>query len=104
EVGIADLPEFLQPDPNPVDAINLDLPPNGIQFCGLEKEVLLRALEQSDWNHSRAARYLGMSRKTLVYRTQKYGLLRPSPLLVPDRSNVVEMSSRPELCKPPRTG
>jgi len=105
EVGVADLPDFLQPDPNPVEAIQLDLPPNGICFGGLEKEVLLRALEQSNWNQSTAARYLGMSRKTFVYRMRKYNLLRPSPkLVVRDRSNVVEMSSRSNLCKSPRTG
>jgi Response regulator containing CheY-like receiver, AAA-type ATPase, and DNA-binding domains len=76
EVGVADLPEFLQPDPNPVEVIRLDLPPNGICFGGLEKEVLLRALEQSNWNQSMAARYLGMSRKTLAYRVLKYNLLK----------------------------
>jgi len=105
EVGIADLPEFLQPDPNPVEAINLDLPPSGICFGGLEKEVLLRALEQSNWNQSLAARYLGMSRKTLIYRMHKHNLLRPLPLIVVrDHSNVVEMSSRSNLCKSPRIG
>jgi len=105
EVGIADLPDFLQPDPNPVDAIQLDFPPNGICFGGLEKEMLLRALGQSNWNQSMAARYLGMSRKTLVYRMRKYNLLRPSPMIVlRDRSNVVEMSSRSNVCKSPRIG
>ena len=105
EVGIPDLPEFLQPDPNPVEAINLDLPPNGICFGGLEREVLLRALEQSNWNQSMAARYLGMSRKTLVYRMHKHNLLRPSGLsVVPDRSNLVEMSSRPGIFESPRIG
>ena len=59
---------FCSLNPNPVEAIKLDLPPNGICFGGLEQEVLLRALEQSNWNQSMAARYLGMSRKTLVYR------------------------------------
>lgn len=96
EVGVADLPEFLQSDPNPIDVINLDLPPNGICFGGLEKEVLLRALQQCNWNQSMAARYLGMSRKTLVYRMHKHHLLKESFLsIVPDHSNVVEMSSRP---------
>ena len=105
EVGIADLPEFLQPDPNPVEAINLDLPPNGICFGGLEKEVLLRALEQSNWNQSMAARYLGMSRKTLVYRMHKHNLFRRSPLsIMPDRSNVVEMGARSNVYKSPRIG
>ena len=76
EVGIGDLPHFLQAEPNPVEAIRLDLPPNGICFGGLEKEVLLRALQQSNGNQSMAARLLGMSRKTLVYRVQKHDLHR----------------------------
>jgi two-component system NtrC family response regulator len=75
-VHVADLPDFLQPDPNPLEAINFDLPPNGICFGGLEKEVLLRALEQCKWNQSMAARYLRMSRKTLVYRMHKYDLFK----------------------------
>jgi len=79
-ITVADLPEFLQPEPNPIEAINLDLPPTGICFGGLEKEVLLRALEQCNWNQSMAARYLGMSRKTLVYRVHKYDLLKFAPL------------------------
>ena len=91
EVGIADLPQFLHPDPDPVEAIRLDLPPNGICFGDLEQEVLLRALEQSNWNQSKAARLLGMSRKTLSYRVQKYHLLRRAPLTVV-HSNVLNIS------------
>lgn len=79
-VRVADLPDFLQPEPTAVKAVNLDLPPNGICFGVLEKEVLLRALQQCDWNQSMAARYLGMSRKTLVYRMHKYDLLKYAPL------------------------
>ena len=104
EVGIGDLPDFLQSDPNPVEAISLDLPPSGICFGGLEKEVLFRALEQSKWNQSMAARYLGMSRKTLAYRMHKHNLIRPSHLfVVRNHSNVVEMS-RTSVCKSPRIG
>ena len=99
EIGVADLPQFLQSDPNPVEAIRLDLPPNGIRFGGLEKEVLLRALEQNNWNQSMAARYLSMSRKTLAYRMKKHNLLGRAPLsIVRDQSNVVEMSSRTKVC------
>jgi two-component system NtrC family response regulator len=75
DVGVADLPEFLQPEPSPVEAINLDLPPSGISLGGIEKDVLLRTLQQFDWNQSKAARYLGLTRKTLAYRAQKYELL-----------------------------
>jgi len=84
------LPEFLRPEPSPVDAINLDLPPNGICFGGLEKEVLLRTLQQFDWNQSKAARYLGLTRKTLAYRAQKYDLLRKMGSMVRDDANVSE--------------
>ena len=73
---LQDLPEFLQPRPDPVETINLELPPSGICFGGLEKEVLLQALQQCNWNQSQAARYLRMSRKTLIYRIQKYDLLK----------------------------
>ena len=93
EIGVADLPQFLQLEPDPIEAIRLDLPPNGICYDGLEQEVLFRALEQSNWNQSKAARYLGMSRKTFAYRVQKYNLPRCAPLtVVRDHSNVVEMS------------
>lgn len=89
-VHVSDLPNSLQPVPNPVEAINLDLPPNGISFGGLEKEVLLRALEQCKWNQSMAARYLRISRKTLVYRMHKYDLLKYAQLRTEtERANVM---------------
>ena len=95
EVAIADLPEFLQPEPNPVEAINLDLPPSGICMRGLEKEVLLRALQQCNWNQSMAARHLGLSRKTLAYRVHKHKLLEHAPIRTAGRqSNVVEMTRK----------
>src|SRR5262249_17316679 len=100
EVGIADLPEFLQLEPNPVEAINLDLPPNGIRLADLEREVLLRALQHCNWNQSMAARRLGLSRKTLNYRVQKHKLLKDAPLkIVGDPSNVVEINSRLKMCR-----
>jgi DNA-binding NtrC family response regulator len=42
----------------------------------VEKELLLRALKKFDWNQSQAAKYLDLSRKTLIYRMEKYGLAR----------------------------
>ncbi|HTT24148.1 MAG TPA: sigma-54 dependent transcriptional regulator [Candidatus Sulfotelmatobacter sp.] len=84
EVGLADLPAFLQSEPARLEIINLnlDLPPNGISLGGIEKEVLLRALEKSDWNQSQAARYLGISRKTFIYRMHKHNLVERKPLCV----------------------
>jgi transcriptional regulator with AAA-type ATPase domain/tetratricopeptide (TPR) repeat protein/class 3 adenylate cyclase len=40
----------------------------------VEREHLLRALQQTNWNISRAAAFLGISRNTLRYRIEKHGL------------------------------
>jgi len=103
EIHLADLPPFLQSDPAPLQVINLDLPPQGISLGGIEKEVLLRALQKCNWNQSQAGRYLGVSRKTLIYRMHKYNLIERKALCVtPGRSTATEMawtrndSSQPE--------
>jgi DNA-binding NtrC family response regulator len=83
EVDVNDLPSFLQHQPASLEAILLDLPSTGISLSRLEKDVLSRALEKSNWNQSQAARYLGLSRKTLIYRMRKFGLAGPKPLDVP---------------------
>jgi DNA-binding NtrC family response regulator/tetratricopeptide (TPR) repeat protein len=41
---------------------------------GAERERLVDALRETDWNISRAATRLGLSRNTLRYRLEKYGL------------------------------
>jgi DNA-binding NtrC family response regulator len=83
EVDVNDLPSFLQHQPASLEAILLDLPSTGISLSRLEKDVLSRALVKSNWNQSQAARYLGLSRKTLIYRMRKFGLAGPKPLDVP---------------------
>jgi len=42
-----------------------------------EKALVLKALEDSNWNQSAAARSLGLSRDNLRYRMKKYGLSKP---------------------------
>ena len=70
EVGIADLPHFLQSEPNPVEAIRLHFPPNGICFGGLEREVLLQALQQSNWEPVNGRASPCMSLETLNLSTE----------------------------------
>ena len=74
EVRLEDLPEHLRRERPALDAINLELPPHGISLEGVERELILRALEKSNWNQTKAAQYLDISRKVLIYRMEKFGL------------------------------
>jgi DNA-binding NtrC family response regulator len=53
-------------------------PREGISLEDVERNFLLQALETSGWNITQAARLLGLSRDTLRYRIEKYGLRAPS--------------------------
>jgi DNA-binding NtrC family response regulator len=74
QIGLADLPEFLRRERSPLEVLELDLPPEGISLEAVEKELILRALQKFNWNQTQAARYLDLSRKTLIYRMDKYGI------------------------------
>jgi two-component system NtrC family response regulator len=58
-------------------ALPVSLPEAGLSLEEVEKELILRALQKHDWNQSRAARYLGITRHTLLYRMDKHGIERP---------------------------
>ena len=73
EITVNDLPEFLRRERPAAEEFHFDLPPQGISL-GVEKELIVRALEKFDWNQTHAARYLDISRKTLIYRMEKFGL------------------------------
>lgn len=77
EVTLHDLPEFLREERAGVDALEIGLPPQGISLEAIEKELILKALEKCDWNQTHAARYLDISRKTLIYRIERHGIRRP---------------------------
>ena len=74
EITLDDLPDFLRRERPPVEALRLDLPATGISLEAVEKELILRALEKFGGNQTRAAQYLDLSRKTLIYRMEKFGL------------------------------
>jgi two-component system NtrC family response regulator len=73
-IEFADLPDFLRRQPAPLDAIQFELPPYGISLEGIEREIILRALQKFEWNQTQAAKYLDISRRTLIYRVEKFGL------------------------------
>jgi ActR/RegA family two-component response regulator len=49
----------------------IDIPEEGLDLDGLERGLILRALDKSAGNVTRAARLLGLSRRTLQYRLEK---------------------------------
>ncbi len=50
------------------------LPAAGVSLDDLERELICQALERAGGNKTSAARLLGLSRDTLRYRLEKYGL------------------------------
>jgi DNA-binding NtrC family response regulator len=76
EITLNDLPDFLRRERPAVEELHLILPPNGISLEAVEKELIVRALEKFNWNQTHAAQYLDLSRKTLIYRMEKFGLRR----------------------------
>ena len=56
------------------EGLRVELPDTGLKLDDLEREVLNQALERHQRNVSRAARFLGITRQTLIYRMRKHGL------------------------------
>ena len=52
----------------------------------MEKELIVRALDRFNGNQTHAAQYLDISRKTLIYRMEKFGLRKESG--APEESEV----------------
>jgi two-component system, NtrC family, response regulator AtoC len=71
-----DLPEELVPVATSTAILWPNLPEDGISLEAIERELISRALEKFDGNQSQAARYLDISRRTLIYRMEKHGLAK----------------------------
>ncbi len=54
--------------------LRISLPPNGVSLAALEAEVIREALLRCDGKVSKTARYLSISRQTLMYRMKKHRL------------------------------
>lgn len=52
----------------------IELPASGLSLEEVEIELIRQALSRTQGNRSRSARLLGISRDTLLYRMQKYGI------------------------------
>jgi two-component system NtrC family response regulator len=90
EIGLNDLPENIRRQGSRIAKIHLEIPDDGISLEDVERELLARALEKADGNQSKAARFLNVSRKTLIYRMEKYGLVAPGNPNQPTEPEAVE--------------
>ncbi|HXV77956.1 MAG TPA: sigma-54 dependent transcriptional regulator [Candidatus Polarisedimenticolaceae bacterium] len=74
ELSEETLPEKIRGGAAGALATGFRLPPGGVRLEELERDLLRQALERHDGNRTKAARELGLTRNTLLYRMQKYGL------------------------------
>jgi len=68
---------FARPDARAAHSWVPEIPEEGLSLEALERELILKALERAAGNKSRAARLLGLTRRTLYSRMEKHGLHRP---------------------------
>lgn len=61
--------------------LEIHLPPGGVDWRKVEKDLLLQALEMSGGNQVRAARLLSLTRDAFRYRLLKFGLIATEPEL-----------------------
>jgi DNA-binding NtrC family response regulator len=54
-----------------------EIPNEGINFETFERDLILQAMEKSDWVIAKASKMLGMSYRTLQYRLDKFNLKKP---------------------------
>ncbi len=55
------------------------IPENGIDLKNLERELIVQALIKKNWNQTQAAKLLNVSRNSLIYSMQKYGIKHEVP-------------------------
>jgi DNA-binding NtrC family response regulator len=56
----------------------ISLPAGGINLEGLERSLVVQALERAGWNQTKAAALLGLNRDQIRYRIEKFELEKPA--------------------------
>jgi DNA-binding NtrC family response regulator len=77
-IDVEDMPVEIRQEASGAGAFTFKLPPEGISFDEVEKSLITQAMEQTNWNITRAAKLLGLSFRTLQYRLEKFGLKKPT--------------------------
>src|SRR3989441_3481532 len=72
-----DLPSEVRQESRPVSEGAFKLPPEGISFEDVERDLIMQAMEQTDYNITKSAKLLGLTFRTLQYRLEKFGIKKP---------------------------
>jgi len=72
-----DLPAEILREGTPGGSVSIELPPEGISFEDLERDLIVKAMERAGWVIGKAAPLLGMTYKTLQYRLEKFSIEKP---------------------------
>jgi two-component system NtrC family response regulator len=83
EITLDDLPELLRREKSGNEVLQLELPAQGISLDAVEKELIEKALRRFDWNQTKTASFLDISRRTLIYRMEKHGIRKDSDDMLP---------------------
>ena len=65
------------PKPGSGSPYRFQIPPDGFDVEAFERELIVQAMEKSEWVIARASKLLGLTYRTLQYRLEKFGLKRP---------------------------
>jgi DNA-binding NtrC family response regulator len=79
EITLEDLPGQLRRVRPPIESDQIELSPQGVSLEAIEKELILWALRKSNWNQTRAAALLDLSRKTFIYRMERHRIPKENP-------------------------
>ncbi len=56
-----------------------EIPAEGLNFETFERDLIMQAMDRTDWVIAKAAKMLGMSYRTLQYRLEKFGVKKAEP-------------------------
>ena len=76
-ITVEDLPLEVRQEARPATQGAFKLPPEGISFEDVERDLIIQAMEQTDYNITKSAKLLGLTFRTLQYRLEKFGIKRP---------------------------
>src|ERR1043165_6933846 len=76
-ITVEDLPLEVRQESRPAEGAGFKLPAEGVNFEDVERNLILQAMERTDYNITKAAKLLGLTFRTLQYRLEKFGIKRP---------------------------